>query len=187
MSSTTGPGPAQSRAWQLQGQGQPPHQSRAEGILTERAVEPRLAADAVGEPAVRAADGDVHDEVERLVKRRREARVDPRVRRRDRLAAVGDERREVAAGEEGLVEGDVEHVVQARVDVDAQELVRPLERVRVEALVVRRPALVPPAERLRDAVEPGEGAPVERAADVVDAPAGGCQKEEAEKMGTETY
>jgi hypothetical protein len=92
-------------------------------------IQPRLVALPVREPPVRAADGDVHDQVEVLVKRRGvparavhagDARG-PRVLERLGLA-VRVERRlgELTALPEGLVEADVEQRVQARVDGDAQ-------------------------------------------------------------------
>lgn len=58
-------------------------------------------------------------------------------------------------------------MVKAAVDVYPNELVGPLDAVRVEALVVRIATQAPPAECLRDTVEPGEWPPIERAADDV--------------------
>ena len=43
----------------------------------------------------------------------------PRVLEHDRRGPVFDDRGESSAGEEGFVEGHVEHVGQPRVDVDA--------------------------------------------------------------------
>lgn len=141
-------------------------------ILTERAVQPRLVPHAVGEPATGAAHGDVHDEVERLVERRHVRRaVDPRVGRGDVRRPVLDRRGEVAALEEGLVEAQLEHVVEARVDVHANELGRPLDRVRVEPVREGAPPLRPPPVGLVDAVQEAERAPVQRRAHVVDASA----------------
>lgn len=53
-----------------------------------------------------------------LVERRRVCPVRPRVRKYDRLRAVLHDAGEVAALEEGLVEIKLQHVMQARVDVD---------------------------------------------------------------------
>ena len=91
----------------------------------------------------------------------------------DEVRAVRDDIREAAALKERLVETEIEHERKARVDVDADEVRVPLQRVRVETLRKRLAPVGPPAERLADAVQPREGSPVERAADVVDAPVRG--------------
>ncbi len=130
-------------------------------IRTDGAIKPGFTAHAVREPPVGASRRDVHDHIKRLIKRRGRRPVHPRIRRRDRLGPVGDKRREVAPLEERLVERYLQHLVQPRVDVDPDELLVPLDRVRVEALVVRLPTVVPPAVGLGDAVEPGERTPVE--------------------------
>jgi hypothetical protein len=108
-----------------------------------RGVDPGLVADAVREPAVGAADGDVHHQVEgygeraggqrlRARLRRRQSRkgrtpvkgrrvvvaLEPGVLERDLLGRVLDDGREVAAVPEALaLVLDVEHLVDARVDV----------------------------------------------------------------------
>ena len=140
-------------------------------VRTSSTVHPRLLALPVREPPVRASDRDVHDEIERLIERRNVGRPAlPRVLEVDEVRPVRDDGRELAALEEGLVETEIHHVGQARVNVDAHELLVPLERVRVEVVRERLAPVRPPPERLADPVQPRERAPVERPAHVVDAP-----------------
>jgi hypothetical protein len=82
-------------------------------------VDPRLASDSVREPSVGASDGDVHDEVERSVERRRVVvRLEPGVLERDLLGSVLDDGREVSSVPEALLLViDVEDLVDSRVDV----------------------------------------------------------------------
>ena len=61
---------------------------------------------------------------------------------------------------------------------NAHEVFGPLERIGVEVLVVRAEAARPPAVRLVYGAEPGEGTPVEGAADVVRPPGRGVRLED---------
>jgi hypothetical protein len=88
------------------------------------AVNPRLTALAILEPAVCRADSQVEHEVEVLVERRRVALgVRPGI---VETRAVGVGEREVAVLEEGLVEVRVHDLQQARVDVGEDVLLTPL-------------------------------------------------------------
>ncbi len=154
-----------------------------------RTIQPRLATDTIREPPVRATDGNIHDEVERLVERSCVLAVaalacippritraltvhslNPRIRGLDGLGTVGNVRREVTTLEECLLEeGNVEHLVETGIDVDANEIGRPFESVGVEVFSKGRTTGGPPAIGLGDTVEPRERTPVERATDDVSA------------------
>ena len=98
------------KPWKLKG-------AEAERERTEGAIEPRLVAHAIREPAVGATNSNVHDEIEWLVERcsvevvAGTCCIRPRVGCHDSLGAVGDERREVATIEEGLVEAQIQESV----------------------------------------------------------------------------
>lgn len=99
-------------------------------------VDPWLAVHAVLEPAVRAADGDVDDEVEILVEWSAvTACLAPWV---DDPRAVGVRGREVGLVPERLVEVDVGDLQETGVDEGEEVLRSPLETVDVEALGIGR-------------------------------------------------
>ena len=134
-------------------------------------IQPRFIASTIREPSIRTTDGNVHDEIEGLVERRDVLRaVLPRVGCRDEVGVILDDGREITALEERLVELEVERVRESGVDVDSEELRRPLQRERVELVRKSLPPVRPPPKCLTDAVEPRERPPVERSSDVVDTP-----------------
>ena len=94
-------------------------------ILLRRraAVDPGLAGLAVLEPAVRAADGHVEDEIKFLIKGCLvTARLGPDV---DEARAVGVRKGKVALLPERLVEVGVDDLEKARIDIGEQVLLRP--------------------------------------------------------------
>ena len=97
-----------------------------------RSIHPRLARLAILEPAIRAADGDVEDEVKVLVEGGGEvARLRPRVHE---AGAVGVREREVAAFPERGVELGVEDLEQPGVDVGEEVFLAPFQPERVRFL-----------------------------------------------------
>lgn len=78
--------------------------------------------------------------------------------------------REASIDVDASEEGDELFTAEIPVWSDVQKVGGPLERVSVEAVCVRLPALGPPAIGLSDLIDPCEGTPIERSADVVAAP-----------------
>lgn len=97
-------------------------------------IHPWLALDAIFEPAIGAAHGDVENQVKVLVKRGAVAAgLTPRVHQ---SRAIGIGGREVALGPKGFVEVRIHDLEEARVDVGEDVLLGPLEAVGVEARAV---------------------------------------------------
>lgn len=97
-------------------------------------IHPWLALDAIFEPAIGTAHGDVENQVKVLVKRGAVAAgLTPRVHQ---SRAIGIGGREVALGPKGFVEVRIHDLEEARVDVGEDVLLGPLEAVGVEARAV---------------------------------------------------
>ena len=99
-------------------------------------IDPRFAGHSVLEPAIRAADRHVEDEIERLVERGGVAAgLAPRIHQ---ARSVGRRAFEIALRVAWAGEGDVQGLDEARVDVGEQVLLAPFEAEGVPALGVGR-------------------------------------------------
>lgn len=97
-------------------------------------IHPWLALDAIFEPAIGAAHGNVENQEKVLVKRGAVAAgLTPRVHQ---SRAIGIGGREVALGPKGFVEVRIHDLEEARVDVGEDVLLGPLEAVGVETRAV---------------------------------------------------
>jgi len=128
---------------------------------SQRSIQPRFIPRTIREPPIRTTNGDIHNQVKVLVKRCRVRRATLRIRCQYPLRPVQDSLWELAPLEERLVELELEELVVPRVDVNTDELRRPLHTVQMESVRVDFTSVGPEAEGAEDTVEPGEGSPVE--------------------------